>query len=124
MVTVAIVAIIAAVALPTYQDYIKRGHIPQATGNLAQQPVKLEQFFQDNRTYTGACADGAVAAPPTDNDFTYSCSIPDGGVTYTITATGKGSMTGFTYTLNQNNDKNTTALPTSWQSGVTLPKSC
>ena len=56
MITVAVVAILAAVALPQYRDYVTRGRIPEATSRLATLQVQAEQYFQDNRTYVGAPA--------------------------------------------------------------------
>ena len=58
MIAVVVVAILTAIALPSYQEYVTRGKITEATSNLADMRVKLEQFFQDNRTYVGACAAG------------------------------------------------------------------
>lgn len=113
MVTVVIAAILAAVAMPAYTDYVKRGRISQATNNLSSMRVKLEQFYQDNRTFEGACQDGTVASLPQADDFTYSCPTLTGSA-YTIQATGVGSMTGFTYTINQENKKVTTAVPSGW----------
>ena len=115
MVTVAIIAIIAAIALPAYNDYVKRGKIQEATANLADMRVKLEQYFQDNRTY--ACA-GAATVPvsPAVKYFAFSCSPPSAS-TYTVTATGgtagDPSMTGFTYTIDQSNAKTTRLTPAS-----------
>ena len=122
MVTVAIAAILAAVAVPAYSDYVKRGRISQATSNLAVMRVKLEQFYLDNRTYEGACAPGALAEPPPNDDFTYSCEGLSSSA-YTVKATGVsgGTMGDFTYTLDQTNAKKTTALPTGWG---TTPANC
>src|SRR6266851_5361113 len=55
MITVAIVAILAAVAIPSYTDYITRSKIQEATTTLLAQRTKMEQYFQDQRTYSGAC---------------------------------------------------------------------
>lgn len=115
MVTVAIIAIIAAFAFPAYTDYVKRGKIQEATANLADMRVKLEQYFQDNRTY--ACA-GAATLPiaPAVKYFSFSCSNLSNS-TYTVTATGgvagEPSMTGFSYTIDQSNAKTTTLTPAS-----------
>ncbi len=113
MVTVAIIGILAAVALPAYRDYVIRGKIPQATNNLASMRVKLEQHFQDNRTYEGACAVNTVAPLPTPDDFTYTCPTLT-ATTFTIVATGTESMDGFIYTIDQSNTKTTTAVPSDW----------
>lgn len=120
MVAVAIVAILSAVALPAYTDYVKRGRIPQATNNLASMRVKLEQYFQDNRTYVGACVAGTIAPLPPADDFTYTCPALTAS-TFTVQAVGSGSMAGFTYTLDESNNKKTTALPTGWG---TAPVDC
>ncbi|WP_342119542.1 type IV pilin protein [Pseudoduganella sp. OTU4001] len=120
MVTVAIIAILAAVGIPMYRDHVIRGHIPPAIATLAEMRLKMEQYFQDNRKYTDACNNGAPVAPPTSNEFTFSCDIP-GAETFTLSAVGKGKMTGFTYTINQNNEKKTTALPSNWGS---VPATC
>ena len=111
MITVAIVAIIAAFALPAYTDYVKRGKIQEATANLADMRVKLEQYFQDNRKYDGACAAASTTAPPAGKYFSFACSNLS-ATTYTVTATGgvagDPSMSGFTYTIDQANAKTTT----------------
>ena len=120
MVTIAVVAILAAVALPSYSDYVIRGRIPQATNNLASMRVKLEQYFQDNRTYVDACAAGTVAPLPASDDFTYTCPTLT-ATTYTVRAAGTGKMNGFTYTIDQANTKTTTAVPTGWG---TAPIAC
>lgn len=122
MITVAIAAILAAVAVPSYRDYVLRGRISQAMSNLASMRVKLEQFYQDNRTYDGGCAAGALAEPPPSDDFAYTCE----GLSTTafiVKAAGlpAGPMAGFAYTLDHTNAKQTTSLPSGW--GV-VPADC
>src|SRR5258708_6947981 len=56
MIVVAIVGVLAAIALPNYSDYVKRSKIIEATSVLSDLRVRYEQFFLDNRTYTGGCA--------------------------------------------------------------------
>lgn len=115
MVTVAIVAILAAVAVPQYRDYVSRGRIPDATSGLAAKQVQLEQYFQDNRTYVNA---PACASDTTSSKFfTFSCTSSS-ATAYVLAATGKSSMTGFTYTVNQASAKATSAVPTGWTSSA------
>lgn len=110
MITVAIVAILAAVALPAYNDYVTRGRIPEATSELANRRVQAEQFFQDNRTYVGANPACTVTA---GQRFSFSCTVQT-TATYTIQAQGTGAMTGFTYTIDQTGARATTSVPTGW----------
>lgn len=122
LITVAIAAILAAVAMPAYTDYVKRSRISQATNNLASMRVKLEQYYQDNRTFVGACASNTVAPLPSNDDFTYSCPILT-ATSYTVQATGiaTGPMNGFAYTIDEANNKATTSVPSGWGSP---PLSC
>jgi type IV pilus assembly protein PilE len=113
LVAIAIVAIVAAIAVPNYQEYVKRGQITEAHSNLASQKVRMEQYYQDNRVYTGACTAGTVAPPLTNSTlFTYTCAINP--QSYVLTATGVGAAAGFVFTLDQNNNRATTAVPAGW----------
>jgi len=116
MIVVAIIAILASVAMPAYNDYVVRGKIPEATSALAIKRVQMEQFFQDNRTYVGAPA--CTADSTTSQFFDFSCAIQT-AATYTLQGVGKGSMLGFTYTINEANVKATTAVPTGWTTSAT-----
>lgn len=105
MITVVIIGILAAVALPNYTDYVTRGRIPDATTNLATMRVQMEQYYQDNRTY-------ACTPLPTGQYFTFTCATT--GTAYTLTATGTGPMAGFSYTINQDNLKASAITATGW----------
>ncbi|HZR04055.1 MAG TPA: type IV pilin protein [Burkholderiales bacterium] len=115
LITIAIVSILAAIALPSYRDYVIRGQLTEAFNTLAAQRVKMEQFFQDNRTYVNACNAGSIAQTPTATPrFTFACSNLTAN-TYIVTATGvSGSpVYGFAFTINQANTRATTAVPNS-----------
>ncbi len=104
MVTVAIVAILTAIALPSYQGYIQRGKIAEATSNLSQLRVTAEQWYADNRTYIGF--------PQTISNakyFSYNCVTPDANH-YTCTAQGVPAqgMNGFQYSINESNVQTST----------------
>lgn len=103
MITVAIVAILASIALPAYTDYVLRGKIIEATSTLADMRVKLEQFYQDNRTYVGAPA-CANATKPKGQHFDFDCPTQTAS-TFKVRAQGRASsgMSGFTYTLTEAN---------------------
>ena len=111
MVVVAIAAIITAIALPNYSDYVTRGKIPYATSNLATKRVQMEQWFQDNHTYVGY-PNCTTIDTTTAQYFTFSCTLAD--QSYTLTATGTGTMAGFVYTIDETNDKSSTISATGW----------
>ncbi len=107
MIVVAIIGILAAVALPNYSEYVRSGKAIEATSALADQRVKMEQYFQDNRTYVGGPCQPVAGSVM---HFNFNCIA--NANSYTITATGVASagMTGYTYTINHNNVK-TSTLP-------------
>jgi type IV pilus assembly protein PilE len=122
LITVAIVGILAAFALPTYTTYVTQGKITEAVAGLAGMKVKMEQHFQDNRTYVGACQTGTVAPLPSPNNakyFNFSCPVLN-STQYTVQADGYGSMAGFSYTIDQSDNRVTLAVPAGW----TLTTTC
>ena len=113
MIVVAVVAILAAIATPSYIDYLRRGDIPAALSELSSQKVKMEQFFMDHRTYVGQACTAINSA--TVGKFTFSCiaTSPSSSATsfdsgaFTLTATGSGRVEGFVYTIDNKNAKAT-----------------
>jgi type IV pilus assembly protein PilE len=110
MIAIVIVGILASIALPSYRDYLTRSRIPEAAAELGDIRVRMEQFFQDNRTYPVSGCATAPAVPsatqiavPAGDSFNFSCVAT--ATTYTATATGKGSMAGFQYTVDQFNGR-------------------
>jgi type IV pilus assembly protein PilE len=131
MVVVAILAILAAMAVPAYQDYVTRGRLIEATGGLGDARNKIEQYFQDNRTYPTNCQ--IYPTPPGATEvqlqalqrFTLSCSNLT-GTTYLVTATGTGPMAGFIYTIDNNNVRTSTFTGAGNSAGWTAatPNTC
>jgi len=118
MVVVAIIGILAAIAMPSYNDYVIRGKTPDAISALSNKSVAMEQFFQDNRTFLGA---PGCTADSSNRVFDFSCSAQT-ATTFTLQAVGKGTMAGFTYTVNQQNVRTTAAVPTGWS--APSPNTC
>jgi type IV pilus assembly protein PilE len=121
MIAVVIVGILAALVVPTYAEYVQRGKISEATSQLGTMAVKLEQYFQDNRTYAGACVAGTTAPLPTNTQyFTISCPTLNAN-TFVVQAVGNAGngMGGFTYTVAPNNVKATTSVPAGWTVNAT-----
>lgn len=128
MITIAILAILAAIAVPSYTDYVTRGKIVEATSTLAGLRVKMEQYYQDNRNYGSTATACGVATPasPEVKYFTFSCNWGAGGTNqfFTITAAGAdASMEGFSYTINEANVKTSTMSAPATTRGWATPAS-
>jgi type IV pilus assembly protein PilE len=124
MIVVAIIGILASIAVPAYNDYLIRSRITHATSGLAERRTRMEQFFQDNHVFyqaavapapelrSGACP--AADDTTTSTFFNFSC-VADLN-TYTLTATGKSSMAGFVFTINNANARTSShsGVPSGW----------
>jgi type IV pilus assembly protein PilE len=116
MITVAVIAILAAVALPNYIEYVTRSKLVEAKTNLSDMRTRLEQYFLDNRAYPTTCAAYASGAAPANTiylpasvkNFAITCALT--ATTYTISAAGLG----FTFTVDQTNARKTTGVPSGW----------
>ncbi len=112
MIVVLVVAILAAVALPAYNDYVLRGYVNTAQAALLAQAQSMAQFAQDHGTYVGSCTN-----PPTVNNFTIACSNLS-QTTYTVSASGSGPAAGFTFTLDSSGARQTTAAARGWSTST------
>ncbi len=121
MIVVAIIGILAAVALPQYSDYVRRGNVQEATSGLSDVRTRLELAYNDSRSYlrAGVCAtdangDTGASGKLNTPRFVFTCASPAGGQTFVATATGQGSMSGFVYTITEKDVRGTTSVGSSW----------
>lgn len=125
MIVVAIIGILSTIALPSYSNYVTRGRVPDATSTLAAKRIQMEQWFQDNRTYQNATLCAATDST-TSKSFDFDCNPTPTDTTFRLRAVGKGPMTGFTYFINESNQKWTTVgtgAPSGW-TGNTAADNC
>jgi type IV pilus assembly protein PilE len=122
MVAVAVLAIIASVAIPSYKSYVIRGKLTQAFGSLSSWAVGMQQVYQDDRSYTNGCGTTGAGAAPSVNagEFTYDCPTKS-ATAFTLRARGNSgtSVNGFTFTIDQGGARATSATP----SGLGFPTS-
>ena len=120
MIAVAIVAILAAIALPSYTEYIKRARVVDATQALSSMRVKMEQHFQDHRTWANACGSTVISkAPGVVGQWNIGCTNL-GADTYTVQASGIAgtSMAGAVYEINQSNQRSTVTPVPGWSAST------
>ena len=92
MITVVVIGILAAVAYPSYQDYVRRGNRSAAQTFMLTIAQRQEQYLVSNRSYASTVAALNLTQPPeTTGKYTFALNVPD-ATTYTITATPQGNQ--------------------------------
>lgn len=85
MITVAIIGILAAIAYPSYQQYVISSARAEAMTALLDAASKQEQFYSDNRQYTTSMANLGVNTATESGLYTLSATV--NGQSFVITAT-------------------------------------
>jgi type IV pilus assembly protein PilE len=92
MIVVAIVAILAAIAIPSYQDQAIKTRRSDGMAALTNAAQYLERCFSQNGKYT-ACPGHANGASVASDEGWYSVGIVTTTSTYTLTATPQRAQT-------------------------------
>ena len=94
MMVVAIVAILTAIAIPNYFQFIARGHRSEARATLTQAAQWMERWRTERGTYVGAALPAALTRSPAAGTQMYGIGVVSAANTYTLTATAQGPMAG------------------------------
>ncbi len=91
MIVLAVLSILAAIALPSYEQVMERSRRTEAREALSDFASRQEQFFLDNKTYTSTISVLGRNAV-TENGY-YIISVPTfTAVSYTLRATAQASQ--------------------------------
>ena len=88
MIVVAIVAILAAVALPSYNEYIRRGHRADARAGLLQAQQYLERAATATGNYPTTLSSSLTWSGDASKRYTIALSGTNAAFTLTATPTG------------------------------------
>lgn len=101
IVVVAIIGILAAIAIPSYNEYVRRSQRAEARTVLLEAAQFMQRFYSANDRYDQARAGAAVALPadlqrvPSNGAPRYTISLNAVSTTaYTLQAAPTGSMSG------------------------------
>ena len=113
LITIAIIGILTAVAIPSYGGYMLRARLTDAHAALAGVQPLAEQHWSNTNSYAG------FAGKPADTEnFTFTVTSAT-DTAYLVTATGKNAARDFIFTIDQNGQRATTKAPLGWTAVAT-----
>ncbi len=74
MIVIAIVGILAAIALPAYQDYTVRAKVSEAMVTLAEAKTTIAEFYSANNYFPASAANAGINTNP-DTDIVASLNV-------------------------------------------------
>ncbi|AXO62996.1 type IV pilin protein [Ectopseudomonas oleovorans] len=92
MIVTAIVAILAAIAYPSYDEYVKRGYRTEGQAMLNDAAARQERYFAQNNAYVTSAANiGKLNMRTSDGNVVsetgkYTLQVAGDGGGYTLTA--------------------------------------
>ncbi len=97
MIVVAIIGILAAVAFPSYTEYVARANRAEATAALLESQQFMERYYAANNRYSTAADEnpalpGRLQTIPPSGSARYTLAVVANVNAYLLTATPVGSM--------------------------------
>ncbi|WP_286071530.1 type IV pilin protein [Stenotrophomonas sp. 57] len=91
MVVVIVIGILAAVVIPSYQEYVRRSHRAVAKADLAEYAQRAERYHSSNNSYSGFTLPSKVS-PREGGTVRYNLEFKGDGATFTIAASPQGAQ--------------------------------
>ena len=92
MIVVAIIGILAAIAIPAYQDYVIRSQVSEGLAMASATKASVAEFFADRGAWPTDAGDGngdlGFESPPTGK-YVESITVNGGVITITYASTGQ-----------------------------------
>jgi type IV pilus assembly protein PilE len=95
LIAVAVIGILAAIAIPNYQQYILRGNRADAKAILMETAQYMERYYTTNNTYVGATVLSAVSpkgASAASKKYDITFSAGPAANSFTLQAATAGSQ--------------------------------
>jgi type IV pilus assembly protein PilA len=120
MIVVAIIGILAAIALPAYQDYTKRAKMSEVVGFAGAAKTAVAEAFQSNGTLPTNNQAAGLPATATDINSKYveSVTVTDGVIAVAIRGTSDNTLDAATLTFTPMQGDATTALTANYTGSI------
>lgn len=104
MIVVAVIGVLAAIAVPQYQNYVAKGELASALSSVTALKTNVEEHIANNGSTP--IDDTNVGVIPPTNGATITATGSDGGASlaYAFGSTGSAKVTGSTLTLAKASD--------------------
>lgn len=88
MIVVIILGVLAAIAIPQYQDYVLRSNRTEGKALLTEAATRQERYFTQNNSYADTVAKlGYASANSQNNLYTLAIALSNDDTSFTLTAT-------------------------------------
>lgn len=111
-----ITGIVAAIAVPSYNNFVQRSKMRTVQADLVALSVNIENQYQRTLAYPTIASSADLStlysgwhAASDTAEFTFSAASTAAG--YTLTATGQGGFSGCTLTITNDNVRTATDCP-------------
>jgi len=127
MIVVAIIGILAAIAIPAYQDYLIRSQVSEGLTMAAAAKASVSEYYANKGSWPDTnSAAGLGSATNIQGKYVSAITVTDGGITIDygneVNATVANARVGLTPGASANGDViwrcGTAPVPTGWGSGV------
>ncbi len=108
--TVVVIAILAAVAMPSYSSYMRKAKFHDAFTTLLALNSQEQLYWTNNHSY-GQTACGVGALPTGTKYFSLTCDLNNSQQGFLITAKGQGDLLNYNFTIDQAGKRVTIDFP-------------
>ena len=128
MIVVAIIGILAAIAIPAYQDYLIRSQASEGLTMASAAKAAVSEFYANNGTWpAGNSAAGLGSSATIQGKYVSSISVQNGGIAITYGNEANAKIDALTVGLTPGNSVNGDVIwkcglagnPSGWSGGTT-----